>query len=240
MNNSMNISGCGSIPAGEYEEITVSGSGKLSGLVKCTSFSSAGFSSGEHIECAEKVKNSGHLKFSGNVKAKNLSTVGDFLCGGDVNVSEEISAAGAFDVKGGVTANKLSVSGLAKIGADVETEKISINGSLKCPGLVNAESVDIRFDGKVEIGSLGGSKVVISLNKVKKFFKRLPLLSSAMRNAKIATAIEADEIEIDNVSCPRISGRNVVIGDGCVIDLVLYSESIEISPNAKVEKSEKF
>ena len=239
MNNSMNISGSGSIPAGEYEEISVSGSGKLFGLVKCTSFSSAGFSGGEHIECTEKMKNTGKTKFSGNVKIKNLSTAGDFSCGGDVNAIEGISVVGSFNAKGSVYANNLSVAGVAKIGEDGEAEKISVNGSLKCAGLVNAESVDIRFDSGVEIGSLGGGKVVISMHKVKKFFKRLPLLSSAMRNAKIATAIEADEIEIDNVSCPRITGRSVAIGEGCVIDLVQYSESIDISPNAKVEKSEK-
>ena len=35
------------------------------------------------------------------------------------------------------------------------------------------------------------------------------------------------------------TGRYIMIGEGCDIDLVQYSENIEISPKAKVKKCEK-
>ena len=52
-------------------------------------------------------------------------------------------------------------------------------------------------------------------------------------------AIEADTIALENVKTPRVSGRIVAIGEDCEIDLVQYSEEIEISPKAKVGRTEK-
>ena len=50
---------------------------------------------------------------------------------------------------------------------------------------------------------------------------------------------EGDDVLLSYVTCPRVSGTRVVIGKGCEIDLVQYSETVEISPGAKVRKIEK-
>ena len=52
-------------------------------------------------------------------------------------------------------------------------------------------------------------------------------------------AIEADTVALENVRAPRVSGRVVAIGEDCEIELVQYSEQIEISPRAKVGRTEK-
>ena len=46
----MKISGSGVIGAGEYEDIRISGSGRLQGLVRCKSFAASGaaFGNGSH------------------------------------------------------------------------------------------------------------------------------------------------------------------------------------------------
>ena len=46
-------------------------------------------------------------------------------------------------------------------------------------------------------------------------------------------------MELTNTVCPSVSGRKVKIGRGCRIDLVRYSESIEVDPDAQVGKQEK-
>ena len=52
-NIDMRISGSGNIPSGEYNKVSVSGSGHLIGKVRCVSFFSSGSSKGEDIECIE-------------------------------------------------------------------------------------------------------------------------------------------------------------------------------------------
>ena len=52
-------------------------------------------------------------------------------------------------------------------------------------------------------------------------------------------SVEGDDIALEGVTAPRVSGRVVAIGEGCEIDLVQYSEQVEISPEAKVGRTEK-
>lgn len=239
----MHISGSGNIPAGEYNKVSVSGSGKLHGLVRCENFSSSGSSSGENIECAENFKVSGSSSFSGNVSAGYIGVSGSFSCGGELVSKGKISCSGSAKCKNNIKCDELSVSGSIKAGSDIEAEKIKVNGIINCAGLLNAENIEIKFDRGMNIGSIGGSKIVIIRENRNKIIERLPLLSSlvksAGKNVCVESSIEGDEIALEAVTCPRVTGRVIAVGEGCEIDLVQYSDQIEISPKAKVEKTEK-
>ena len=224
-NMDMRISGSGKVPAGEYNHISISGSGALVGAVRCVSFSSSGASHGENIECADTFKVSGASSFSGTVKANYVGVSGSFSCG---------------DL---VTDEKLSVSGALNVGGDVEGEKVKVKGILNCGGLLNAEDIEIEFERDMEIGSIGGSKIVIYPKNSIKPVKRRPLFSALIKRTNdgvsVTTSIEGDEIALEGVTCPRVTGRIVAIERGCNIDLVQYSETVEISPDAKVGRTEK-
>ena len=71
--------------------------------------------------------------------------------------------------------------------------------------------------------------------------KRLPLLSKLLgRNAlSVDESIEGDEVSLEYVSAPLVTGRVVAIGEGCYIDTVRYSEEVEIHPGARVGNCEK-
>ena len=56
---------------------------------------------------------------------------------------------------------------------------------------------------------------------------------------RVKNSVEGDDIALEGVTVPRVSGRVVAIGEGCEIDLVQYSEQVEISPEAKVGRTEK-
>ena len=56
---------------------------------------------------------------------------------------------------------------------------------------------------------------------------------------RVKNSVEGDDIALEGVTAPRVSGRVVAIGEGCEIDLVQYSEQVEISPEAKVGRTEK-
>ncbi len=242
-NVDMRISGSGKIALGEYNNVSVSGSGHLIGKVRCVSFSSSGSSRGDDIECTEKFKVSGSSHFSGNIEASDVKVSGSLHCDGDIIANESFSTSGSAKCGKNIKCELLTVSGSLKVEGDIESESVKIYGIVNCEGLLNAENIEIKFDRGMNIGSIGGSKIVIVSEKAINVFQRLPLFSSLAKSAtkgvNVNSSIEGDEVALEYVTCPRVTGRVVAIGQGCNIDLVQYSEDIEISPDAKVAKTEK-
>ena len=249
----MKISGSGVIGAGEYDNIKISGSGKVHGPVRCKRFAASGAVGGEgDIECMEGFRVSGSGSFKGSIKAGSLGAFGSFSCDGSISVSGKAECSGSVNFLGTLKEcmgepkdGDIIISGAADIGGDVEAETIKVDGKMDCGGLLNAEEIDIAFDSGMDIGSIGGSRISIYRSHSReKRISRLPLISSLLSfvgsdKVNVKTAIEGDVIAIENVCTPRVSGRIVAIGEGCEIDLVQYTEQIEVSPNAKVGKVEK-
>lgn len=239
----MRISGSGQIAAGEYDNIRISGSGRCSGLVRCASFHASGSASGETLECKNELKVSGSCGFDKDVRCGSLGVSGAFSCGGNLTAEQKVHCSGGAKVTGTVKCSELQVSGGITAGGDIEAETVKVSGKINCGGLLNAEEINICSSGNMEIGTIGGSKVVIYLERSAKRIERLPLLSSLIHFSggavRVKNAIEADTIALENVKTPRVSGRIVAIGEDCEIDLVQYSEEIEISPKAKVGRTEK-
>lgn len=239
----MKISGGGQIIAGEYENVRISGSAKLNGLVRCESFHVSGSSHGEEIDCKKDFKVSGSSSFDKNVKAGSMAISGSFSCDKDIAVTEKLSCSGGLKVGGALKCSSLSISGSAKVGGDIESEVVNISGKLNCGGLLNAEEITIKFESGMEIGSIGGSKITIYRSSKSNKVTRLPLFSALIKDAggavHINNSIEGDTIAIENVIAQRVSGRSVAIGEDCKIDLVQYSEQVEIAPTAQVGRTEK-
>lgn len=242
-NIDMHISGSGKIPSGEYNDISISGSGHLIGKVRCTAFSSSGSSKGEDIECTGSFRVSGSSHFSGNVEAASIKVSGSFHCDGDIIASESFSTSGSTKCGKSIKCEQLKVSGSLKTEGDIESETVKVSGTVNCAGLLNAESIEIKFDRGMNIGSIGGSKIVIISEKTNNILQRLPLFSSIAKGTaagvNVNSAIEGDDVALECVTCPRVTGRVVAIGQGCNIDLVQYSENVEIASDAKVGKIEK-
>lgn len=239
----MRISGSGQIAAGEYDNIRISGSGRCRGLVRCASFHAYGSASGETLECKNELKVSGSCGFDKDVRCGSLGVSGAFSCGGNLTAEQKVHCSGGTKVSGNIKCGELHISGGITVGGDVEAEMVKVSGKINCEGLLNAEEIKICSSGNMEIGTIGGSKVVIYPEHREKWIERLPFLSSIFHfsssTVRVKNAIEADTIALENVKTPRVSGRIVAIGEDCEIDLVQYSEEIEISPKAKVGRTEK-
>lgn len=216
----MKISGAGAIGAGEYDDVRISGSAKSEGLILCKSFHLSGSFSGGEIECSEDFHVSGAGKFAGNIRAK------------------EIHVSGAIKTEGSVKGKEIKLSGAIKTGGDVEAEEIKISGEVNCGGLINSERLYVNLDSTASstAENIGGSKITIEKGKSGGFFCRLLKKSGKFI---VSESIEGDEISIEYTSAKTVTGRNVKIGEKCEIGLVQYSESIEISPKAKIGKCEK-
>ena len=242
----MNIAGSGQIAPGEYKNIRISGSGHLGDSVRCESLHSAGSVNGGNLTCNKELHTAGSCHFSGNVKVESMKCSGGSHVGGDLEAAESVSFAGGNHVGGDLKCKQLQVSGKSNVGGDVEAETVKVRGAISCEGLLNAEEVDIEHDGNSEIGSIGGSKITIYKRhgSVEKKRFRLLLFSRLVRKVadgtvRVKTSVEGDEIALEGVVAPRVSGRIVAIGAGCDIELVQYSEQVEVSPEAKVGKTER-
>lgn len=253
----MTISGSGFIGAGEYDNISISGSGKAEGFIRCKAFRCSGsFSGNSDIECEGDIHVSGSFKNNGELKSKELrvsgsaknggslssekiDVSGSFVVEGDCSAAEKISVSGGFKCEGNLKAGLLSVSGGTKIFGDLEAEKAEINGGIFCGGLINAEElyIDISDSAGSNAESLGGSKITIENRRQGGFINFL--FGKKRGRFTVSESVEGDEIRLEHTMAKTVTGRNVVIGKGCEIELVQYSENVEISPEARVGKCEK-
>lgn len=164
-------------------------------------------------------------------------------CKGNLSIEEKATISGSASIGGSLKCRRLAASGKISVGADAQAEIVDISGSINCAGLLNGEEITIRHNQGMHIGSIGGSKIIICRDIKTNVKRRLPLISSLIKNntesVRIENFIEGDFIALENVVAPTVSGRIVAVGENCVIDLVRYSEQIEISPDAKVLKTEK-
>ena len=241
----MKISGSGTIAAGEYDHIRVSGSAKLGAPIRCQSFHCSGSARCDgDIKAQKDIKVSGSAHFDQNVSAQDIGISGSTRINGNCTCIGDLRISGSMRCDGDIKGNAVTVSGAAHA-ANIEGEDVEINGKIVCEGLLNAENIVIKMDGaSSEIGSIGGSKISIFPARHRKRSPRLPLLSKLLgKNGRhelvVKDAIEGDEIGLEQVTAKTVIGRVVAIGEGCHIDLVQYSEAIEISPDATVERQER-
>ena len=243
----MNISGSGRVSAGEHnEKISISGSGKIDGNIRCIALHCSGSVKGEgNIVCAEDVRVSGSAHFDKSVSADIISVSGSVKVGGGVNAKTAIKISGSFGCGESLRAALLSCSGSVDIGGEAEADEIRISGRINCAGLLNAEKVSIRMDGfnvNSKIGSIGGSEIKIHNDRKGEKISRMPLLSKLVGSGGkviVDELVEGDIVAVECVKAPRVVGRVVAIGADCEIDLVQYSEEIEVHPKATVKKVEK-
>lgn len=241
----MRISGSGVIAAGEYDNIRVSGSARVGGPVRCQSFHCSGSAHCEGgMEAQKDIKVSGSAHFDQSVNAQDITVSGSTRIDGNCTSTGDLSISGSLRCDGDIKGNGITVSGSARA-ANIEGEDVLVSGKIVCQGLLNAENIVVKMNGATsEIGSIGGSKISIYPERHHKKVARLPLLSKMLGNngrndLVVKESIEGDEIALELVTAKSVIGRVVAIGEGCHIDLVQYSETIEISPDAKVERQER-
>ena len=252
----MKISGAGVIGGGEYDKIAISGSAKAEGFIRCKEFRSAGaFSGNAEIECENDIKISGAFSNSGKITAKEFHSAGSAKTGtvfakeikvsgafkveGDCVSSEETEVSGGMKVKGNIKAAELDVAGGLGVTGDIEAEKAYIKGGVSCGGLINAEELRVELSNSTgsKAESIGGSKIIIENYRTKGLIDKIFGRSTCA--FVVSDSIEGDEIIIEHTKAKTVTGRYVMIGEGCEIDLVQYTENAEISPKAKVKKCEK-
>lgn len=236
------ISGAGTVSGGEYDDVRITGAASLRGAVRCASLSCSGALKGEgSVTCAETAQISGSVKIDGTVQAKNVRVSGALSCEG-VLAEGCVELSGGTHVGGSLTGGSVSASGGLRVGGGIEANAFTVTGSLDCGGLLNAERIEIRLgSANSTVQAIGGGSVEVTLHPVR---AGKSILSSifggrAGKNGtlRVREYVEADDVSLVNTVCPAVTGARVVIGPGCEIDVVRYTESCRVDPAARVKQT---
>ena len=175
-----------------------------------------------------KVKLEGMTTIKDNIKC--VSFVADGMCNlsGEL-VAEDIITEGTFKIKGNIKTKRMKMEGLANIELSVNADEIIAEGVIQC----NELSADkITIDGVCKASKIFGESIVINSN-----FKVKVGLFNIFKNPNVSSAdlIECTEFKADGLNADIIRASKVTLGKYCSVNLVEYSESIDIHPEAKVK-----
>lgn len=211
--NNMHISGSGTIAAGDYGSIHVSGSGRINGSVTCAD-----------LHCSGSATAEGDVISSGDVKCS-----GSFHGSGKVEAAL-VSCSGSAKVDGGIKADTIKADGAIKA-ANMEAERIVVSGACGVPGLMNAETIEIKLGGRCTVGSIGCGKLTVKPGIGCERF----LLGCKRDDLLEVGTIEGDEIELENTTADIVRGKNIIIGKNCTIKTVEYSQNLTVNPSSEVK-----
>ncbi len=210
--NDFKISGAGQMIGGEYGDVRISGSCKITGDIRC-----------------ESIKVSGSTTSDGNIVCKGDMRISGAFKGGDVTANGiEISGGSKFgNVKGG----NVKISGSVKA-SSVEAENACISGSVKIEGLLNAENIYIECDDS-EIGSIGCTELEVNLHG-ESGKAVLGIFKTKHCRALKTDTIEGDKISICYTAANTVRGKDITIGKGCKIGRVEYTGTCTVDADAEV------
>ena len=249
----MKITGSGTISGADYnEEIQITGSGNINGRTRCTGLRVSGsVIANAGFECTGEIHVSGSGMFA-DVKADSVQVSGSFTAD-SLAVSGELISSGSCKIKETLTVNDANVSGSlsaneakfrnAKISGrfdcegDAEAEEFLISGPVFIKGLLNAEDVDIKLGFRKftnVINSIGGTTIRIELREE----AHRPFAKTVAKTI-VKESIEGDAIFLENTECPLVVGKNVIIGEGCKIGKVQYTNNFSRDGSAEIGFIEK-
>ncbi len=237
----LHISGSSAMPGGEYGQVHISGSGKINGNLKCESLCCSGAakiygntetqsiscSGAVSIEgglvCNTAMKISGSGKCSADVEVETMKISGRFKTGGALK-AREMKVSGSIQIDESLQCERLEVSGQIQVKGGVEAETVYLSGSTEIGGLLNAEDIRIDHCGTSKIEEIGCTTICVRPQQEKGGFFRF-FSSRKIRPALEVGTIEADQVELIETTAKVVRGRDVVIGHGCSIDRVEFTNS---------------
>ena len=231
------ISGSGNINAegNFYDEVRISGSGRIEGKLRCRSIHTSG--SGhfcEDVICEEGISISGSGHFNGGVECDSFSVSGSGHIDKDLKC-RILKSSGSSHINGSISCTDASISGSVRVEKDMSGENVRISGGSTIHGLLNAENITISLGGKNTIGEIGCTRLNVEINK-NYHTVRLGQLTFGSKNGGdlVCPVIEGDEVNLINTTSKVVRGKNVRIGPGCAINRVEYSESLDVDESATV------
>ncbi|MBB6215375.1 cytoskeletal protein CcmA (bactofilin family) [Anaerosolibacter carboniphilus] len=234
------ISGIGSSAGGIFNKVRIDGQGKINGDVECDDFSISGVGSVEGSVKTKMGKISGKGGIKGNLQSDEFRVDGCANIGGSIEV-KEIRFEGVIDINGSIDAETVENKGVITIKKDCNSEIFTSRGAFKIGGLLNAGNIDISLYAPCKAREIGGEKIEINMGRsfsLRKLIKSIiPMLD--IHVGLCSEVIEGDEVYLEYTKAKVVRGNNVIIGEGCEIELVEYKGLFEKSDKSVVIENKK-
>lgn len=193
--NNIKVDGFGKVNEGQYDSISISGSGKLCGDIQCKQLNVEGSGKSEGNLTCDTIVVSGVMKNEGNLNVKEANIEGVCNCEGDFK------------------AERIVIDGAIKSEGYLNAEYLEVNGALKNDTEINVDHMIV--DGKVKAVDIVGRKIEMNSNKIFRGF-----FSSISHFENQVNTITCDEIIASSLKCDKISCDHIVLKHGCKIDVV--------------------
>lgn len=248
MSNNLKIKGTETVSGGQFDNVKISGNGKINGDVKCDEFECAGkINVVGDLEAREieidgncvvlgkvtsgELELKGVAKFDGDSKIKEIDVDGRIVFCDELE-SEDVTVDGECKVFGNVQSDKININGFLSVGRNCETKQFASNGKVDIVGLLTAETADVKLFWDSKVKEINAHKVVVE--KVDKLWVKL--VSLIIRPNLHVETIEGDDVNISFTKANVVRGKDVTIGEGCEIETVEYSENYRCCSKSKVGK----
>ena len=249
----LKASGAVSVSGGQYRDVSVSGSARISGDVTCERFDASGSarvagnvacekyaSSGStHIDgnvAAGEMRTSGAASVDGSLEASGLQSSGSFRVDGDAAVTGEVRVSGSARFGGALKARAVNAAGSLRVARGIECEQLLLQGAFDVDGLINAGTAEIELAGQSSLEEIGGERVTVrrrgGLNVLG---IQIPFLTGSLT----AGTIEATSVYLEATRAKVVRGADVTIASGCEIDRVEYSGALSVVEDAVVREKVK-
>jgi cytoskeletal protein CcmA (bactofilin family) len=227
----LKISGKGAGPGGVYDEVAVAGSARVGGDLEAATVSIAGSCMMEGAVKAGAFAASGAFEVGRDLHAKSLRASGTGEVGGDVR-AETLKFSGRLIAGGTVKAREATISGFVECGGNLEADQLQLTGAFDVGGSVGGQRIQIALAGRSR-----ASEIVAPEISVRRASWRWRLLDFPWRRSSAllsAETIEGEKVHLEATHAGTVRGRQVTIGPGCRIEVVEYSESLHLDPQADV------
>jgi cytoskeletal protein CcmA (bactofilin family) len=227
------------------KELKTAGSCRVCGEVRAERMKTAGSCTIEGDVHADEVKIAGTQTIEGSLKAKEITSAGSLTVAHDVE-AEKFLSRGGFEIGGLLSAEEVKI----ELGGGKVTE-------------IGGTRIEVRRRGRAFWGWRRAPRVRISNARggvvmLEDIFEEIGRIGEEVGRAVgeglgyafgwaegrglgylEADAIEGDEIFLEHTKARVVRGKKIQIGEGCEIETVEYSESIEIAPGAQVKEHVK-
>lgn len=233
------ISGSGTIAGGCYRDVKISGSGNIEGDLHAQDVNISGSAWFRGSVASESVKVSGSAKFGSHVDTQDCKISGSTDVGGHLH-ARRLHASGSLSVREGIRAEEIKISGHLRAGHDVEAETFRSAGGFRIHGLLNASTIEVNMHGRCTAKEIGGDRVEVGVSTFHVFWRLIIKLADLFGFSRhfgfIAESVEATEVRLEWTEARIVRGNRVWIGPGCRVDLVEYTESAYVDPEANVKE----
>ena len=241
MMRNLTIAGTGSSSGGSFNNVSISGEGKVDGNVECNSFKVMGTFQMRGNLKATTGKLMGTAAFKGNLNSDVFEVAGTADIAGSA-VIKELKIQGVFDTEGNLSSDIIKLYGQLKVQGDCNTEGFISKGPFKIGGLLNVGNEELELHSKCEAREIGGEKIHIKrgtdllLKRIVKFFY---MPADFYKGHLTTECIEGDDIYLEYTKAGVVRGNNVKVGPGCEIGLVEYKEEFGNIGDSLVKESRK-